>query len=349
MTQSNVDPFLAVIENNLKVFEGHLEPVDKTMDKKLIIAAATSGGLVDRRYNPHIAVTADEVAKETEAAWKAGASIWHFDPRNPENGLTFMPLDKRLKYHKEWCDAVFKVAPDVITLVGVTSVRPITLTGGLVDQKSFQAETRVAPLIEELIKMGPDNRYVEMASTMFLGGATGGTRSLAFANKESVISDVKYFQSKGIKIELGTFGLANIHEAKNWVIDTGIVKPPVMISTASGIHNSPMPESDLEAFTFLLTLTQAMRRLPKGVLWMQMVGGRYWMPMAVASIIMGADIIRVGMEDSIYMYPHKNDLMETNGKAVEAVAQIAKYLGREVATPGEARKILDLPQIPAKK
>jgi len=348
MTQLNVDPFLAVVENNKKVFEGHLDPIDKTMDKKLIITAATSGGLVDRRYNPHIPVTAEEVAKETEAAWKAGASIWHMDPRDPETGLTFMPLDKRIKYHRDWCDAVFDVAPDIITMVGVTSVRPITLAGGLVEEKSFLAETRVTPIIEPLSKMGPNNRYVEIASTMLLGGATGGTRSLAYYNRESVISDVEYFQSKGIKVELGVFNLGNIHEAKQWVIDTGVAKTPVILSTCWGIHNSFIPHSDLEAFTELLTYTQVIRRLPKGVLWQQMVGGRYWLPMAAASIILGADIVRVGMEDAMYMYPHKNDLMKENGKAVEAVAQIAKYLGREVATPSEARKILNLPQIQKK-
>ena len=47
-------------------------------------------------------------------------------------------------------------------------------------------------------------------------------------------------------------------------------------------------------------------------------------------------------EDSIYMYPHKNDLIKSSAEVVTKVRRIAEELGREIATPKEARKILKL-------
>jgi len=86
--------------------------------------------------------------------------------------------------------------------------------------------------------------------------------------------------------------------------------------------------------------------LPKtGVLWQAIMGGRYWMPLTVMAIMLGVDIVRVGMEDAVNMFPHRDDHIRDNGEVVEAIAGIARYLGREVATPSEARKMLGLSQI----
>ena len=51
--------------------------------------------------------------------------------------------------------------------------------------------------------------------------------------------------------------------------------------------------------------------------------------------------VRVGIEDSIYYnYPKKE--LATNTKLVERIVRISKELGREIATPDEARQIFGL-------
>lgn len=45
------------------------------------------------------------------------------------------------------------------------------------------------------------------------------------------------------------------------------------------------------------------------------------------------------------MYPHNDEYIKNNGEVVKAVADIARSLGREIATASEAREILGLPQI----
>jgi 3-keto-5-aminohexanoate cleavage enzyme len=61
--------------------------------------------------------------------------------------------------------------------------------------------------------------------------------------------------------------------------------------------------------------------------------------MAAAAIIAGGHA-RVGLEDNIYY--SKGILAKSNAELVERVVRLAKELGREVATPDEARKILSL-------
>jgi 3-keto-5-aminohexanoate cleavage enzyme len=51
--------------------------------------------------------------------------------------------------------------------------------------------------------------------------------------------------------------------------------------------------------------------------------------------------VRVGFEDNIYI--ERGVLAKSNGELVEKVVRIAKELGREIATPNEAREILGLP------
>jgi uncharacterized protein (DUF849 family) len=50
--------------------------------------------------------------------------------------------------------------------------------------------------------------------------------------------------------------------------------------------------------------------------------------------------VRVGLEDSLWIGPGR--LAETNAQQVRAARQVIEGLGLEVATPDEARRILDL-------
>jgi len=332
-----------------KVFRAHHEPINKEMDKKLIINICGGSSFADKKINPSIPYTTKEAQREVRDAYNAGAQLWHFHPKDPETGALFLPMDKRLKVHKEWCDAAFEVAPDIITNVGNIYVGPPKFVEGtaLIDEESILAETRVAPCIEPLIKMGPKNRYVETAVLLHHTCAAGGSLLLGVNTKVSCISVCKYLQDRGITIDIAPFKHSDITDAKEWLLDSGICKRPVILSTLMGVHNSPIPASTEEAIMLLFDYYRMLPKGPKakGVLWQSLVGGRYWLPVTAAAIFLGADVVRVGMEDAIYMYPHSDELVSSCGKVTEAVAGIARRLGRELATPSEARTMLNLPQI----
>ena len=326
-----------------KVFDAHKEPKDSKMDKKLIINIAPGGSFINRSINPTLPLTPEETAQEVAEAYNAGATMWHFHPKNPETEATAMPLEQRLSIHKSICDSVFRVAPDMITNIGGVYVVPPVLQGTTIEENSILAETRIAPLIDRLVAMGPNNRYVEVAISLCHTAAIGGTNFLSFNNRAGVTSDVKYLQSKKIRVELSPFKHSDLQDVKEWVFDSGMeVEKPIIVDTLLGVHNSTKAPLGIEGFELLFAY---IRMLPKGVLWQGMIGGRYWLPLTITSIILGADVVRIGKEDAVYWSPHGDEIIKSSGRVVEAVATIARLLGREIATPKEARKILGLPQI----
>jgi 3-keto-5-aminohexanoate cleavage enzyme len=61
------------------------------------------------------------------------------------------------------------------------------------------------------------------------------------------------------------------------------------------------------------------------------------------AIGLGASLVRVGFEDSIYWAPGK--AVKRNVELVQKLAELVRLLGHGVATPGEARKILGIGRI----
>ena len=87
------------------------------------------------------------------------------------------------------------------------------------------------------------------------------------------------------------------------------------------------------------TLLHLVDILPPGSTW-QVIGiGRHEFPMVTLGMIMGGHI-RVGLEDNVYI--EKGKLADGNAQLVEKAVRIAGELGREIASPDEAREILSL-------
>tara|TARA_B100000029_G_scaffold304581_1_gene297468 strand:+ start:278 stop:562 length:285 start_codon:yes stop_codon:yes gene_type:complete len=81
--------------------------------------------------------------------------------------------------------------------------------------------------------------------------------------------------------------------------------------------------------------------IPEGSSWQIVSIGKHQLPLSTMAVAMGGNI-RVGMEDNVY-YGH-GELAESNAQLVERAVRICHELGREVATPEEAREMLGMPQ-----
>jgi 3-keto-5-aminohexanoate cleavage enzyme len=82
--------------------------------------------------------------------------------------------------------------------------------------------------------------------------------------------------------------------------------------------------------------------LPSNATWTATGVGKSAFQIAAAAIAMGGNV-RVGFEDNLYL--EKGVLAKSNGELVAKAVRIAKELGREIANPDEARKILGLKNI----
>jgi len=300
----------------------HAEPPLKTMDKKLIIYAAPTGSFTSRQQNPLQPYTMEENVKAAIDAYKAGAAVWHVHARE-RDGLP----SKDPYVVKETIDRVLDKCPDI-----VTSVLPYA-------DYTKQGADQVKPTVDVLTAAGP--QY--MQSAVLLVMSTTFSEKFTYVITEPLLrSTVEYLESHGVRPEFQGHAYSGLKDVKDWLIDKGIVKTPPIMNVMTGFHGfshaSPL-EPDPWNYIYMMTMMQT---LPQGCVRGVCAGGRNWLPFTVLAIMLGFDLVRVGMEDSVYMYPHKDRKLQTTAEAVELVATIAQALGREIATPDEAREILGI-------
>jgi 3-keto-5-aminohexanoate cleavage enzyme len=70
------------------------------------------------------------------------------------------------------------------------------------------------------------------------------------------------------------------------------------------------------------------------------------LPITTMAMILGAQMVRVGMEDNVYY--KRGQSLRSNAEAVERVVRIAGELNRNIARPAEAREMLGLSPAPSR-
>lgn len=270
--------------------------------EKLIITAAICGAEVTKKHNPNVPYTVEEIANEAEKAYKAGASIIHLHVRNDDG----TPTQDKERF-RTCIEAIKERCPDVI-------IQPST--GGAVGMTN---EERLQP-----VYLNPEMATLDCGTVNFGGDDI-------FVNTENTII---YFANKmnelGIKPELEVFDKGMIDMALR-LHKKGVIKGPLHFNFVMGVNGGISGEP-----RDLLFMAES---IPKDATWTVTGIGRFEFPLATMAILMGGNV-RVGFEDNVYI--SKGVLANSNAELVEKVVRIAKELGREIATPDEARKILGI-------
>ena len=141
-------------------------------------------------------------------------------------------------------------------------------------------------------------------------------------------------QKYGIKPEMEIFDLSMISNAIA-LKEKGLVSAPLHFDFVMGLKGA-IPAS-------VENLVHMRRTIPPDATWTVAGIGKAQLAMATHAILMGGHV-RVGLEDNIYL---RRGELATNAQLVERIVTLAELLGREVATPDEARQLLGLAVLPA--
>lgn len=267
---------------------------------KLIITAAICGAEVTKEHNPAVPYTVEEIAREAESAYKAGASIIHLHVREDDG----TPTQSKARF-KECIDAIRERCPDVI-------IQPST--GGAVGMTDEE-------------RLQPTELFPEMA-TLDCGTLNFGGDEIFVNTENTIINFAKIMNERNIKPEIEVFDKGMVDYAIGFN-KKGYIKSPMHFDFVLGVQMSATARD----------LAFMVDSIPEGSTWTVAAVGRHQFPMAAMGIAMGGHV-RVGFEDNIYY--NKGELAKSNGQLVERVVRLAKELGREIATPDEAREILSL-------
>ncbi|MDJ0873882.1 MAG: 3-keto-5-aminohexanoate cleavage protein [Desulfobacterales bacterium] len=137
------------------------------------------------------------------------------------------------------------------------------------------------------------------------------------------------FKATGVKPEIEVFEAGMISNAL-FLQKKELLAPPLHFDFVLGAPGA-MPAT-VRNLVFLADT------LPPGSTWTVAGIGPAEIPLATAAIAMGGHV-RVGIEDNLLL---PDGTLATNAELVATVATIARTMGREVASPAEARQILSL-------
>ena len=273
---------------------------------KLIITAALTGGFHGRDANPNLPEQPDEIAQAAYDCWQAGAAIVHLHARDKSGKVTCDP--------QIYAEIVAKVRArcDVITQVS---------TGG---GPGLTPEER-----SKAIEVDADMASLNMGTMV---RTRWGEGSIGLNTRSQIESYAKAMLDKSIKPEMEVYSHSMIVDVNN-LIEKNLVKEPYYINFVLGMTNQGALTGEPK---HLLSLIEY---LPEGAIFNVSGVGPAQLPLTTLAMLLGGHS-RVGLEDNIYYT--KGILAKSNAQLVERTARIARELGREPASPGEARQILQL-------
>jgi uncharacterized protein (DUF849 family) len=162
------------------------------------------------------------------------------------------------------------------------------------------------------------------------------TDDLVFKNTPRDIATVLHEMGdrRGARFEFECYDLSHLTMLKHFV-DRGAVKPPYFIQFVFGVLGGMASEPD----TLTHLKRTADRLFGSDYRFSVLAAGRAQIPMATIAAAMGGHV-RVGLEDNLYL--SKGVLAKSNAEQVRLIREIVEDLGREVATPDDARAMLGL-------
>lgn len=301
------------------------------MAKKIIITCAATGSIHTPTMSPYLPVTPQEIADQSVAAAEAGASILHLHARNPETGQPTADPDVFMQFLpdiKRRCDAVINIT------TGGSSLMTL--------EERLAAPTLVEPEMASL-NMGSMNfglfpllsRY-ENWKYDWEPKLLEATRDVVFQNTFSNIEQIfkTLGEGCGTRFEFECYDVGHI-QTLAFYLREGVIKKPVFVQfvlgVLGGIDASPQSLMHMKA--------TADRLLGDNYQFSVLAAGRMQIPLATLGAILGGNV-RVGLEDSLLI--GKEQLATSNAEQVKKIRRIVEELGYEIATPAEAREMLNL-------
>lgn len=290
--------------------------VQKTWEvhKKVMIKAAVTGALFDREQNPSQPYTVEEIAREAIECVEAGACSIHIHVRD-DNGFPSADREKTLSV-----------------------VRALRERFGY--DVHIDGECLLGADFNEMLRPAYED-YYESAAVNTTATFMGDT--LFCIPRPTAIATVEVLQETGHKPQIALYNPGDVDNARRWLIDTGVLRPPVEWAIIPGVPGcAPMWDPLSMCDTLVAFVRRIIEADPQGLpfIWVAS-GGRASSYLTALSILLGLHV-RVGKEDTIWRYPHKDDLIERNADVVRDTVQMARLLGREPMSAHEYREAVGL-------
>ena len=296
---------------------------------KVIISCAITGAIHTPSMSPHLPITPEEIITDSLAAAEAGAAILHLHARHrdgrpdqsPEGFGEFLP----------------RIKQNTNAVVNIT-------TGGSPYMSVEERATPAATYQPELasLNMGSMNfglypmlnRFKEFKHA-WEREHLEGSKDLVFRNS---FKDIEYVletcYGNGTRFEFECYDISHLYNLAHFA-DRGLVKAPFFVQSVFGLLGGIGAHHE----DVMHMKRTADRLFGNDFRWSVLGAGANQFRIAAQAATLGGNV-RVGLEDSLWA--GRGELATSNAVQVRKVRNIIENLGLEVATPEEARKMLQL-------
>lgn len=286
-----------------------------------ILSCAVTGSHTTREHNPTLPVTPQEIASDCIAAAQQGAAICHIHVRDPDSGKPSM----KFEYYEEVVERIR--ASDTDLIINLTTGPGGRFVPSADDPAVAAPESLVKTpeqRTEHVVRLKPEICTLDLNTMWFGGGAVINSP----ANIEKM---ARRIYAAGVKPELEVFDSGDIQLAHE-LIKNGTIQQPALFQIVTGVKYGFSPGSE--------TMLYAKSLLPADTQWAAFGASRWAFPMLAQAFLLGGHC-RIGMEDAVYL--DRGVKCNGNRELVAKAVDIIKTLGGQLATPNEARALLDLP------
>ena len=300
------------------------------MSRKVIITCAVTGAIHTPSMSPHLPVTATEIADAAVGAAEAGAAIVHLHARNPERGQpdqspeAFTPF---LRVIKQRSDCVINITTGGAPTMGIDErLRPAaTFKPEVASLNMGTMNFGLYPMLDRF------RDFRHEWERPYLEGSRDRIFRNTFADIEGILTSCA---ENGTRFEIECYDIGHLYTLAHFA-DRGVIRPPFFVQSVFGILGGIGPHPEDVAHM----KRTADRLFGDRYRWSVLGAGRHQLPIAAMAAAMGGNV-RVGLEDSLWIGPGR--LATSNAEQVRAMRQVIEGLGLAVATPAEAREILEL-------
>ncbi|WP_454883091.1 3-keto-5-aminohexanoate cleavage protein [Sphingomonas oryzagri] len=297
--------------------------------RKVIITCAVTGSIHTPSMSPHLPITAEQIADAAIGAAEAGAAIVHLHARDPDTGQPDQSPEAFAPFLK-----VIKQRSDVV--VNITTGGSQTMT---IDER-LRPAVAYKPEIASL-NMGTMNfglypmlqRYKELGGWErdYLEGTRNGFFRNTLGDIEHILRSCADFETR---FEVECYDIGHLYTLSHFA-DRGLIKPPFLIQSVFGILGGiGGHEEDV-----LHMKRTADRLFGSDFEWSVLGAGAAQLRIGAISVALGGNV-RVGLEDSLWL--GRGRLATSNAEQVHAARRMIESQGLEVASPDEARELLQL-------
>lgn len=298
---------------------------------KILITCAVTGSIHTPSMSPYLPVTPAEISDQAQGAAEAGAAILHLHARNPQTGQPSASAEDFMSFLpqlKQSCDAVLNLS------TGGSAV--MTLDDRLAAPKRVEPEMCSLNMGSMNFALYPAAARISDWKHDWEQPFLENSDDLVFKNTPRDIARIltELGVERGARFEFECYDVGHLYMLKHFV-DRGLVQKPLFIQFVFGVLGGM--GTDPENLMHMKVIADKL--FGDDYMFSVLAAGRQQMPLITMAAAMGGHV-RVGLEDSLMI--SRGVLAKDNAEQVRKIRRIVEDLGREVASPDEARDMLGL-------